>query len=147
MDRKEVERRLYRYPQYKATMTEIRRQYAQKAHPEFGMAIQSGEVSDPTYGAVMQMERDPEYRRAREMVEVIEKVLARLDWTTRMVVEETYFRGQHRTMEGVAMRCGYSRMHCWRIRQQAIREFAQEMREPERADCKIMLQTTLQYIL
>ena len=123
MDRKEVERHLYLYPAYKATITDLRRQYSQSARPEFGMAIQNGEVSDPTYGAVAKLHSDPEYVEASAIVDTIERVLDILDDATRMVVEETYFKGHNRTMEGIAMRCNFTRKHCWTIRQKAIDYF------------------------
>ena len=120
VDRKEVERHLYLYPAYKATITDLRRQYSQSARPEFGMAIQAGEVSDPTYGAVSRLHSDPEYLKAYMFTRAIDTVMGLLDDQTCQAVEEVYFKGQNRTMEGVAARCAVDPRQLYRLRMRAL---------------------------
>lgn len=81
----------------------------------------SGNVSNPTERMVITLESDKRLCQLENTKKAIESVLDTLDINAYMLVELKYWiKPQTRTWDGIAIKVGYSRRHCFRVRDEII---------------------------
>lgn len=88
----------------------------------------SGNISNPTERIVMTLESDKRLCQLEETKKAIEAVLNTLDINAYTLVELKYWiKPQTRTWDGIAIKVGYSRSHCFRVRDGIIESIAKQL--------------------
>lgn len=88
----------------------------------------AGNISNPTERAVITMESDKRLCQLEETKKAIESVLDSLDINAYMLVELRYWvKPQTRTWDGIAIKVGYSRRHCFNVRDSIIESIAMKL--------------------
>lgn len=87
-----------------------------------------GGISNPTERAVMTLAEDIKLQKLEETKEAIETVLDTLDINSYMLIELKYWvKPQVRTWDGIALQVGYSRRHCFTIRDNVLDMLAEKL--------------------
>lgn len=85
----------------------------------------SGKISNPTERMVVTLESDKRLCQLEETKTAIESVLKTLDINAYTLVELKYWiKPQTRTWDGIAIKVGYSRRHCFNVRDIIIESIA-----------------------
>lgn len=133
---KRVEKELYRYPRYKATLAaypvdrnDILLRFREWPPPEGGV---SGQTSDRTGGGAIRLDFIDERKRAAEqIVEAIEACYATLNDEEQELVRLKYWQRNQMTNEQIIatmdMERPISRRQWYRMREDVVAEFAKVM--------------------
>ena len=87
-----------------------------------------GGISNPTERTVMTLVEDIKLQKLEETKEAIESVLDTLDINSYTLIELKYWvKPQVRTWDGIALQVGYSRRHCFTIRDNVLDMLAEKL--------------------
>ena len=125
--KKHIEKQLEDYPKMDEYISQRRLElkYPISQDDENIGGSSSGNVSNPTERMVMTLESDKRLCQLEETKKAIESVLDTLDVNAYMLVELKYWmKPQTRTWDGIAIKVGYSRRHCFTVRDNIIESIA-----------------------
>ena len=105
--KQEIIQKLRAYPLKKKLIAAKEKQYGSPGASKLG-GVSSPQPGDPTASTYARMERDKEYRRARELVEAVEDTLPHLTEREKELIELEFWSNKDLTVHGYMMRLNIS---------------------------------------